>query len=204
MRLYRAAFVVLFAACVMLAGCASSGPKFDEVRAAIPGIEAGKARIFFYRDASIVGAAMQPNIYLNSEIVGSSQPGGFFFVDRPPGKFEISVTTEVENTIEFTVAAGQTAYVRTSISLGVLVGRAQAQRVEPDQALREIADLHYTGDPARISGAKSNPATPDTVTSPGKPLQTPSSPQSGSAQQRPTGAVNMDDLKNLLPLENAK
>ena len=54
-------------------------------RSDFPDLAPGLGRIFFYRSNSAGGAIAQPKIFLNEEVVGVSRPGGFFFVDRPPG-----------------------------------------------------------------------------------------------------------------------
>jgi hypothetical protein len=54
----------LFAAALLMAGCAS-GPKYSELAAKTPAMKAGEGRIYFYRDASMFGAAVQPDLRLN-------------------------------------------------------------------------------------------------------------------------------------------
>jgi hypothetical protein len=168
-------------AALLLGGCAASGPKHSEIRDAIAPVEPEMGRIFFYRD-SFAGFAIQPEIRLNGEVVGKSTPGGFFFVDRRPGKCVVSSATEVENSIEFSLAAGQNRYVRTYISLGVLVGRIQIHLVDPDQAATHLGDLSYTGDPSLTSKRTGR-----------------STAGAESASARTSGGVAMDDLKDLLP-----
>jgi hypothetical protein len=84
---------------MLLGGCAASGPKHAEIRQAIGPVDPDMGRIYFYRD-SFLGFAIQPEIRLNGEVVGKSTPGGFFFVERRPGKYVASAATEVENRIE--------------------------------------------------------------------------------------------------------
>ncbi len=45
----------------------------------IPSLQIGRGRVYFLRSASMFGAAIQPDIRLNNEVVGESKPGGFFF-----------------------------------------------------------------------------------------------------------------------------
>ena len=92
------------------------------------------------------GAAIQPNIRLNDEIVGKSVPGGFFFVDRPPGDYEVRCATEVKRTMTFTLAAGEKRYVRTKVVFGVLAGRVYPILEDEDQALETLTKSSYIGD----------------------------------------------------------
>jgi len=142
----RAKLVMLVGALMLLAGCAAIGSKFTEMKASIPALKQGEGRVYFYRSASMFGAAIQPEIRLNGAVVGSSVPGGFFFVDRPPANYEANASTEVERKLTFTLAAGETKYVRTSPSFGVLVGRINFDLVNGSEAAAEMEGLSFTGD----------------------------------------------------------
>lgn len=130
------------AATAILSGCAS-GPKFAEMSKTIPVIKAGEGRVYFFRSDSMFGAAIQPDIRLNNEVVGSSKPGGFFYVDRPAGSFSAAASTETEKTLSFTLDAGETKYVRTSPSMGLLVGRIVLQLEDAAKAQAEVEKLSY-------------------------------------------------------------
>jgi hypothetical protein len=141
-RLAVAASLTLAA---LLAGCAASGPKFAEVAKTMPTIKPGEGRIYFFRSDSMFGAAMQPEIRLNNQVVGTSKPGGFFFVDRPAGTYVAAAATETEKTASFKLDAGETKYLRTSPSMGVMVGRIVIEIEDAAKARGEIETLSYTG-----------------------------------------------------------
>ncbi|CAE6859444.1 hypothetical protein R75461_07903 [Paraburkholderia nemoris] len=143
MKFYR---TVLLASSVALlaAGCAS-GPQYKEMAGSIPTLTADHGRIYFLRSNSIVGAAIQPQIKLNGTAIGHSKPGGFFYIDEPAGQYTVSTQTETEKTVSFALDAGETKYVRTSVSLGLLVGRVVPSLEEPDSGAKEIEELKYTG-----------------------------------------------------------
>jgi len=134
----------------LLAGCAS-GVKHSEMAASIPSVKAGEGRIYFMRSASMFGAAIQPDIRLNNEVVGESKPGGFFFVDRPAGKYIASASTETEKTLSFVLDAGETKYVRSSPSLGLMVGRVVLELETPEKAKEELSSLSFTGTPVKTA-----------------------------------------------------
>ena len=127
-----------------LAGCAS-GPKFSEVSSSILPIPAAEGRIYFFRSSSMMGAALQPDIRLDGEVVGSSKPGGFFYVDRPAGSHTAATATEIEKTLTFDLAVGETKYLRTSPSFGVLMGHISFDIEDPQKAMAEIRTLSLTG-----------------------------------------------------------
>lgn len=139
----RSLFTVLILP-FLLAACAS-GPMLAEISQAIPPITPNESRIWFYRDASPVGAALQPTIYLNAKPVGQSVPGGFFFVDTQPGPCEVSTSTEVERHLTFEAPPGGQSYVKTSVTFGILVGHVYPDLVDPKVGKDAVGSLHFTG-----------------------------------------------------------
>jgi hypothetical protein len=140
-RLLALAFAVM--AVLLMSGCATGLP-FAEVAAKMPDLKPGDGRICFLRSSSMLGAAIQPQLRLNGEVVGESKPGGFFFVDRPAGNYIASASTETENTLSFTLAAGETKYLRSAVHPGILVGRVTVDLEQPDKALAELPSLKQT------------------------------------------------------------
>jgi len=138
----RMATVALLAG--ILAGCAT-GPKYEEVRGGFAPIPAAQGRVYFYRSANPIGSGIQPSVMLNGEKVGDSQPGGFFFVDRAPGSYEVNLTTEVERRLTFILESGQEQYVRMSVGLGVLVYRVYPELVDKKTGEEELRGLSYIG-----------------------------------------------------------
>ena len=128
-----------FAAVLLLGGCAS-GAKFASVEQ--PRLDSDNGRIYFYRPGKFIGAAIQPDIMLNGKKVGTAQPGGFFHIDTPSGNYEVLVTTEVKEKVNFRLLAGQTRYVRLKIGLGLVVGRMYPELVDESRALGELAGLN--------------------------------------------------------------
>ena len=133
----------LIAVVAVLSGCAT-GPKYAEVRNTIPTLSPEQGRIFIYRTTAI-GAAVQPAVKLNGENVGSAKPKGFFYVDRPPGNYEISTSTEVKRTLSLTLDKAQTRHVRLNMAWGFFVGHCYPELVEPDQGEKELEKCSFTG-----------------------------------------------------------
>ena len=136
--------ILLFLVASLLAACAS-GPRHSEVAKGFPGIKPGEGRVYFYRSNSMLGAAIQPSINVNGRTVGESKPGGFFYVDLPAGPVEVTTSTEVEKKATFVLAAGETRCVRTSIGLGLFVGRIVPELVDENTCNTEIRDTSYIG-----------------------------------------------------------
>lgn len=136
----RLALVAVFPM-LLLAGCAS-GPKYSVVVSGLPALAPSKGRIFFYRP-SAMGAAVQPDIKLNGEKVGTAKPGGFYFVDRDAGNHTVSAATETEKRLTFALEPGQIRYVRLKMQMGILVGRVVPELVDGSDAVKELEGLSY-------------------------------------------------------------
>jgi hypothetical protein len=144
MSTIKTRLMTLFAAALLVAGCAS-GPKYSELAAKMPPIASGEGRIYFYRESSMMGAAVQPDIRLNGAVVGTSKPGGYFYVDRPAGNYVAAASTETEKTASFRLDAGETKYLKSAPSFGLVVGRIVITIESPDKAKAELASLSNTG-----------------------------------------------------------
>ena len=144
----RVGNILALCAFTLLAGCATGGARYADVNVAAPKLAPDRGRIYFYRSTSFVGVAIQPDIKLNGESVGSAAPGGFFFVDRTRGNYVASSATEVESKLAFPLAAGETKYVRTSISPGIIVGHMNFELVSKSVAEGELASLNQTASAA--------------------------------------------------------
>lgn len=129
-----------------LTGCAT-GIKHKDMEAAIPALKAEQGRIYFFRSASMLGAAIQPSIKLDGTVVGESKPGGFFYVDSQVGNHQAVCTTEVDKKLTFTLDNGEVKYIKTTIGFGLLVGRIIPELVSPEEAKKELPDLSFTGVP---------------------------------------------------------
>jgi len=146
-------FAAAAACAAVLSGCAT-GVKYQDMAATIPAVKPDQARVYFFRSSSMMGAAVQPQIQLDGQVVGTSMPGGFFYVDKAPGNYLASTQTETEKTLSFTLAAGETKYVSTYPSFGVMVGRIVLELETPEKAKAELPSLSFTGGPAKTQASK--------------------------------------------------
>jgi hypothetical protein len=139
----RPAGVLAILGVVAVTGCAS-GPRYSEAQATLQALPEGQGRVYFYR-TQIGGAAVQPNIYLNGQEVGSCEPDGVFFKDLPEGKYEASAGTEVTHKLSFVVNANEEKFVKCYLSIGFFVGHPHLELVDPNEAREEIQSLSLTG-----------------------------------------------------------
>ena len=134
-------------AVLLVAGCAATGAKHEEMAASMPALKAGEGRIYFYRQSTMVGAALSPDVKLNRDVVGEAKTGGFFYVDRPAGNFVASSSGETEKSVSFNLAPGETKYVRMYVNFGIVAGRLNLEVVPPAQGRSELSSLSYIGKP---------------------------------------------------------
>lgn len=128
----------------LLCSCAS-GPRYTEMQSTIPQLRPDQGRVFVYRVSSPFGAMVQPDILIDGKVVGQSEPGGFLYVDLLAGNHEISTTTETEKKLSFALDAGQVRYVKTEVSIGVMMGRVQPYLVDEAEGKAAILELSYQG-----------------------------------------------------------
>lgn len=134
---------VAFLAVLASGGCAS-GVAYTEYANKIQSVAPDLGRIYVYR-TSPVAAAVQPRVRLNGEVVGKAKPRGFFFIDREPGEYELSTSTEVKRSLRLTLDANEEKYVRLEPKLGVLAGHIKPVLVDPEVGKQEIAKTRHIG-----------------------------------------------------------
>jgi hypothetical protein len=139
----QAILALALTAVTVLAGCAS-GPEFSKAQEGLTPLAPTKGRIFIYRSTSL-GAAIQPDVRVNGEVVGTSKGNGIFYVDRDPGNIEVVIGTEVEKHLTFTLAAGNVRYVKCDVNMGLFVAHIVPILVDEKDAKKEISDLAFTG-----------------------------------------------------------
>jgi Protein of unknown function (DUF2846) len=136
-------------ALLMLSSCAT-GPTFSQKNPSIPSLDPRLGRIYFYRTYNFVGSLVQPKLILNGTVVGKSIPGGFFWVDQPPGDYALVVRTPSgpfksrDLTVSFKIGAGETAYVRCGVQ-NSFSGSWDCDNVDPAEGSKELEGLTYDG-----------------------------------------------------------
>ena len=125
---------------IFAVGC-SSGPKFSDYRPTVSHPAEGNGRIWFYRPSAL-GAAIQPSVKLDDQVVGSAVPHGFFHVETLPGKHTVSCTTEWTHKTSINVTTNVDSYVRLNMAMGLFVGHVIPNEVPEAKATNEMKNLH--------------------------------------------------------------
>lgn len=124
-------------------GCAT-GPEYKEIESDIAAIEPGKGRVYLYRPQMsflYVGA-----ITLNGEEVRVPSAGGFVYVDKEPGEYEVVVDAATNEAATFDMEAGEEIFIRITVDAGGLfLYTISPQFTDRDTAIREMQELNYFG-----------------------------------------------------------
>jgi hypothetical protein len=148
MQIRKAIAIAFVGLAAMGVTACASGPSYSEYAASIPALQSSQGRIWFYR-TNAFGAAIQPDVKLNGEIVGKSTAGGFFYADRAAGQYTVSTSTEAQRDLSLTLAAGEQKYVRFDPQMGILVGTIKSVVVEPAEGQKAIQGTKFTGPVAK-------------------------------------------------------
>jgi Protein of unknown function (DUF2846) len=114
-------------ALLLLAACATASLE-SQIKAQDP----RQARIYFLRESALVFAGGTPNITVNRQEVGRVANGSYFFVDRPPGTYKITVEQPLNPgrfAADVTVRPGAVYYVKVAprtdhLFVGLVAGGA--------------------------------------------------------------------------------
>jgi hypothetical protein len=140
---------LLIVSIIFFVSCASGVP-YTQLNPSLYPENPNNGRIFFYRPSTL-GAAIQPNIIMNGEKIGTAISHGFFYLDRQPGDYEVVTSTEVKRKVSFVLDEGQTRYIRFNIGMGFFVGHVYGELVDSEEAMKEIEKCKYIPEEKRKS-----------------------------------------------------
>ncbi len=139
----RVAVILVLA---LLAACSTPvGTSYTQMSVSLPPMKAGEGRVFFYTPSVRFGGDVQPAIKLNGAIVGFAIASGFFFVDRPAGRYEATGVTAADGRLDFPLAAGETKYVRAFPPSAFSVNAIHFLLVPATEGQADMTGLVYSG-----------------------------------------------------------
>lgn len=110
-----------------------------------PPLAPEEGRILFYRTVKM-GKEMQPEVMLNGEIVGVAIPGGWWYVDRPPGDYDVTTPVAKKKVASFHLEAGQTRFIRLQVAMGQMSAQSvYPQLVDDDVGQSDLGKTTYVG-----------------------------------------------------------
>jgi len=119
---------------ILITGCAT-GPSFKKVET----IPEGVGIVYIYRPASPIGAGVSYEVRADGTPIVTLLSGEYFVYQAKPGEVEFSARTESTSAITADIKAGQTYYLRCTLSVGITVGRPQLVLVSSEVGENEVA-----------------------------------------------------------------
>jgi len=107
------------------------------------------ARIYFYRQVTPLLIALSPEVIVNGKSVGAISLGEVFFRDAHPGRYRIFLSGDPERVLEIDLAAGEIAFVRATLRVGLTATRITPEEIAPAVAAGEIGQLGAAAATAR-------------------------------------------------------
>lgn len=158
--------VVAASVALLVSGCASVPMEPKDVSESAKRFgdpSDGQAGLYVYRNTA-VGQALKKDIWIDGECLGESANNVFFHTEVPGDK-EYTISTESEfspNSLQLLLERGKNYFVRQYIKLGVFVGGADLEVIEPEKAKEAIAklDLAKKGACSRAFPTPSETQTP--------------------------------------------
>lgn len=126
---------LLFVSALLLASCAT-GQAFRKV----DNMPDGMGVVYIYRPASFVGAAVSPEVEANGVPIIKLINGGYYPYFSKAGEVEFSAKTETRSAVTLHIEAGQSYYIKGTISMGAFIGRPNLTIVPPEVGASEIVD----------------------------------------------------------------
>ncbi len=137
--------VFVSALTLLFAGCASvpmSNKSLSENAKQFNQPSQGKSGVYIFRD-SVLGGALKKDIWIDGNCIGESAPKVFFFTEVDGDK-EHTISTESEfspNAINILTKGGVNYFIRQYLKMGVFVGGANLEVVEPEKGKEVVQNL---------------------------------------------------------------
>lgn len=98
--------------------------------------------VYFYRSASLKGAAVNYNIYDSATLVGKMTPGQVLVYHVKPGLHLFSARMEAKTTAILNVEAGKLYFVQCGVTIGAVVGNPTMRQVTSKVGIPAIRKIN--------------------------------------------------------------
>jgi len=129
---------------IAIAGCTSE-PTFDEYASTMAPIPSDRGRLYVYRLTSEVNE-LRPTVRINGEPTDRAIPLRFFYLDLPPGQYEISISKKTDRILTVDLETGGEIFVRLDLLNAAFFWPFMPVLVDPDKAREELRKTEYSGD----------------------------------------------------------
>lgn len=112
-------------------------PAATPASAATPARADGKAVVFVYRPGKMVGKALEPSVFCDGVEVARMDNGRYFVLLLDPGEHRIHMTQDNKR-VDLKLGAGEVAYVRIKIAMGMMKGRGEPALADEEDAFKDL------------------------------------------------------------------
>ena len=115
-------------------------------QAGVPALttDAGKAVVFVYRPGKLLGKALEPTVFCDGVELARMDNGRYFVVLLEPGEHRIHMTQDKKR-VDLRLNAGDVAFVRMKIEMGMMKGRGEIDRRNNGDAANDLKKLEPLG-----------------------------------------------------------
>lgn len=106
--------------------------------------DAGKAVVFVYRPGKLLGKALEPAVFCDGVELARMDNGRYFVVLLEPGEHRIHMTQDKKR-VDLRLVAGEVAFVRMKIEMGMMKGRGEIDRRNNGDAANDLKKLEPLG-----------------------------------------------------------
>ena len=108
------------------------------------GVGAGKAVVIVYRPGKLVGKALEPSVYSDGVEVARMDNGRYFILLLEPGEHRIHMTQDNKR-VDLKLGAGEVAFVRIKIVMGMMKGRGEPSLADEEDAAKDLKKMEPLG-----------------------------------------------------------
>ncbi|MFD2204392.1 DUF2846 domain-containing protein [Kiloniella antarctica] len=136
MSTLKRAILVFILATTMVACGASKNAR--PITGSLPLASDNSARIYFYRSKVPFLAAIEPEFLVDGKSVGKAVMNQAIYRDARPGEYEISISSDLKNSISLSLSPGETRYIRAYGTTSVIRTYLSIDEVDAKQAMQDL------------------------------------------------------------------
>jgi len=141
-----ASALLLSAASAPLAQEQTPAPAAPTASAAapVPARAEGKAVVVVYRPGKLVGKALEPSVFVDDVEVGRMDNDRYIVLLLEPGEHRIHMTQKNKR-VDVKLGAGEVAFVRIKIAMGLMKGRGEPSLADEEDAAKALKGMEPLG-----------------------------------------------------------
>lgn len=102
--------------------------------------DAGKAVVVVYRPGKFTGKALEPSVYCDGKEVARMDNDRYFILLLEPGEHRIHMTQDNKR-VDVKLGAGEVAFVRIRIVMGMMKGRGEPSLSDEEDAAKDLKKM---------------------------------------------------------------